>query len=302
MAFPPTSTRPDAEEVRVATPDGTSLRILVRRSHAAASDLPPLVLVHGLASNCRMWDGTAQRFREQGVTTVAVDLRGHGRSEKPDHGYDFDTVCDDVVSVIDWLGVERAVVVGQSWGGNVVVHLAHRRPDRLHGVVAVDGGMIELGRTFPEWDECARVMRPPALAGMRAGRLEAAIRATNRDWPETGIIGSLSNFEHLDDGTIRPWLSLERHMTILRHLWEHRPSRMYSEIVTPILFVPADSGDAGWTRGKESAVNEALRLLARGRAHWFRPAHHDLHAQHPERFAAVVLSHLRDGFLIGATP
>jgi len=290
----------DAEESRVTTADGTSLRVLSRRADPGAVDLPPLVLVHGLASNCRMWDGAAAHFRRHGVTTVAVDLRGHGRSDKPDHGYDFDTVCDDVVSVVDWLGVERAVVVGQSWGGNVVVHLAHRRPDRVHGVVAVDGGMIELGRTFEHWDDCARVMRPPALAGMRAGRLEAAIRASNGDWPETGINGTLANFEHLDDGTIRPWLSLDRHLAILRHLWEHRPSRLFADVERPVLFVPADSGDVSWTRGKEAAIDEALRLLPRARAHWFRPAHHDVHAQHPERFAEVVLSHLRDGFLTGA--
>ena len=48
---------------------------------------------------------------------------------------------------------------------------------------------------------------------------------------------------------------------------------------------------------KEKAVDHALQTLPNARAHWFRPAHHDLHAQHPERFAEVLVSNLKNGFL-----
>jgi len=163
--------------------------------------------------------------------------------------------------------------------------------------VAVDGGMIELARVFPEWEDCARVMAPPRLAGMRAGRLEGAIRATNTDWPESGIVGSLSNFEFLPDGTIRPHLSFERHMMILRELWAHRPSELFAAIERPLLFMPADSGDVSWTNDKERAVDHAITTARRARAHWFRPAHHDLHAQHPQRCADVLVENVENGFL-----
>ena len=281
----------------VEVDSGVSLRIVERGSTDPDPMLPPVVLIHGLASNARMWDGVASALVSQRVRSISVDLRGHGRSSRPDDGYDFATVGRDVCRVLDALGLERAVMVGQSWGGNVVVDMAHRYADRVVGSVAVDGGMIELHRTFPEWDDCAHALRPPALAGTRAGRIEAAIRSMHADWPESGIIGTLSNFEVLDDGTIRPWLPLEHHMTILRHLWEHRPSDLYPEIERPVLFVPADSGDVAWTKNKDRAVEEALRLLARGRVHWFRPAHHDVHAQHPVPVAEVLVSNLRNGFL-----
>lgn len=285
----------DGVVVRVPVPDGPTLRTIHRGTRT--DDSPVFLLIHGLASNARMWDGVGEALARSGYASIAVDLRGHGLSDKPDHGYDFDTVCDDLVGLLDHFGIGRAVFVGQSWGGNIVVHAAHRHPERVIGAVPVDGGIIELGRVFPEWDDCERRMAPPRLAGMRAGRLESAIRATNGDWPETGIVGSLSNFEHLEDGTIRPHLTFERHMTILRHLWSHRPSELFPHIERPVLFLPADSGDVSWTNDKEHSIERAMNALKRARARWFRPAHHDLHAQHPQRCAEVLVEHVENGFL-----
>ena len=287
----------DGTVSHVPVAPGLNLRVIDRRPPTVDSALPPIVLLHGLASNARMWDGVAAALARHGARTLAVDLRGHGLSDRPEHGYDFASIGRDVCGVLDGFDIERSVVVGQSWGGNVVVDLAHRHADRVIGVVAVDGGMIDLSRSFPEWDDCARALRPPTLTGTRAGRLEAAIRSMHVDWPETGIIGALSNFEVLEDGTVRPWLSLDRHMAILRALWEHRPSELYARIDRPVLFIPADSGDVAWTDDKDRAVEEALRLLAKGRVHWFRPAHHDVHAQHPTEVADVIMANLRDGFL-----
>lgn len=286
----------DAREIRLPIGHGLSLRGIQRGPQG--SDQPIFILIHGLASNARMWDGVGATLAEQGYPSLAIDLRGHGRSDKPDHGYDFETICSDLEQVLDHLGVERAIFVGQSWGGNIVVHAAHCLAHRLHSVVAVDGGVIELSTAFPQWEHCAERLAPPRLAGTRAGRLESAIRAMNADWPETGIVGSLSNFQFHDDGTISPWLTFDRHMLILEELWQHRPSELFPVIDRPVLLLPADSGDVDWTHNKELAVESALRNLARGRVEWFRPAHHDLHAQHPERCAHVLIENIENGFLL----
>ena len=100
----------------------------------------PFLLVHGLASNARLWDGVARHLTELGHTVVAVDQRGHGSSSKPDTGFDMATVADDLALLIGSLGFNRPVVAGQSWGANVVIELAHRSPESVRGVVAVDGG------------------------------------------------------------------------------------------------------------------------------------------------------------------
>jgi pimeloyl-ACP methyl ester carboxylesterase len=222
-----------ATEVFIPVAEAVVLRALVREPATdVAVDAPLLLLIHGLASNARMWDGVGAELARRGYRSIAVDLRGHGRSSKPDDGYDFATICADLCALLDHLGEPDAVFVGQSWGGNVVVHAGHAHPDRVVGVVAVDGGMIELQHRFPDWDDCAVALRPPTFTGLAASRFEASVRSMNRDWPETGIIGSLSNFEVLPDATVRAWLAhhgqvdaAANELGVHRHTVRHRLRR-----------------------------------------------------------------------------
>lgn len=254
----------------------------------------PFLLVHGLASNARLWDGVAAELAAHGHKVVAVDQRGHGRSDKPDAGYDFATLVDDLADAIREHGLDRPVVVGQSWGGNVVVELGARRPDLVRGVACIDGGFIELQRAFPRWEDCASELAPPDLEGTPFEEVERWYRSTHPDWPESGIAGALACYALLPDGTIRPHLSRSRHMTILRHLWEHRPADALARVDVPVLLVPC-SGEVG-PPAKEASVQEAAAALGpRGRVHWV-VGDHDLHAQRPAEVASLLRSCLEDGF------
>jgi pimeloyl-ACP methyl ester carboxylesterase len=116
------------------------------------------------------------------------------------------------------------------------------------------------------------------------------------DWPKTGIDGSMANFEQLPDGTIRPWLTLDRHLMVLRGLWEHKPTHIYKDITVPVMFVPAGGPGGVFSDTKRHAVERALDSVPKVRVEWFSPADHDLHAQHPVRFAQVVHAATTDGF------
>jgi pimeloyl-ACP methyl ester carboxylesterase len=287
--------RPVQDRVRVEA--GVALRTLSWGE--PRSDHPSLLLVHGLASNAHLWDGVGAALVERSHHAVAVDLRGHGLSDRPDHGYNFDRVVKDLNLVIEHHGLDRPLVVGQSWGGNLVVELGWAHPHAVSGVVAVDGGLIELGERFPNWEDCARILRPPLLAGTPLAEFESRVRAMHADWPESGIRGVLACFEVDDQQRIHPRLSLERHLMILRSLWEHRPFSRFSEITRAVMFVLADSGDVAWTANKELAAERALGELQRGRVEWFRPAHHDVHAQYPEALTDVLLATWAEGFFDG---
>jgi pimeloyl-ACP methyl ester carboxylesterase len=248
----------------------------------------PLILVHGLASNARMWDGVAQRLAAAGHEVVTLDLRGHGRSAKPDDGYDVATIADDLAALIEGLGPSRPVLAGQSWGGNVVLELAARHPSLVGGIALVDGGWIDLQSAFPSWEACSAALAPPRLAGRPAAEVEGYIRGAHPDWPEDGIRGALANFELRADGTIAPWLTFERHMLVLRGLWEHRPASRYAAVAAPALLVPAETGETERVARKREDVAAALAVMRSAEACWI-VGDHDLHAQHPGDLADLLI-------------
>lgn len=257
---------------------------------------PPFVLVHGLASNARLWDGVAAALVANGHLVVTVDLRGHGRSSKPDGPYDVPTVADDLAALIERLELDRPVVTGQSWGGNVVLELAVRRPSLPRGIVCVDGGWLELSRQFADWDACRAALAPPHFAGRRLEEIERYIRKAHADWPESGIRGTLANFEVRPDGTVALLLTFDRHMEVLRGLWDHHPPAVYPRVSVPALLIPVAGGDADRDLQKRQDVEAASELIPASRVRWFT-GDHDIHAQRPDELASVMHEMVVDGLL-----
>ncbi len=256
----------------------------------------PLLLLHGLASNARIWDLTAPRLAG-GFRVVALDQRGHGLSDKPDGSYAFDEVTGDLAALIAALGLVRPLVVGHSWGGNVALQFAANCPDDVCGLVLVDGGFLEIsafeGMT---WERTQQLMAPPPLDGMK---VETFLKAA-RLWPELAPLWSdqvqeivLANFVVMDDGSIRPQLTRERHLRILRALWEQRPSQLWGRLRCPALLVPAarDNPDARnvlWMEGKRRALETAEREAAAVRVLWMEDTIHDVPLQRPAALAEAI--------------
>ena len=287
-------------EQRIEVADGVELRVLVRDAgRPTTGEGAPWLLVHGLASNAHLWDGVAAALAALGHRSAAVDLRGHGpvgRAHRlPEPGdLSLAAVADDLATVVQSLGWDAPVAVGQSWGGNVVVELAARHPHVVCGVVGIDGGTIELADYFADFEACASALSPPHLVGTPRSALEDYLRTAHPDWPSEGIAGQLANFETRADATIEPWLSRERHMTILRDLYEHRPSERWAALGdTPVMLVPAENDASPFD--KRAEVKTGVAALKRSRVHWMR-GDHDLHAQFPEKIAALLHEAWDEGF------
>lgn len=262
--------------------DGTRLIV---RSLAGDFSLPPFVLVHGLSSNARLWDDVAEGLAAADHASHAVDLRGHGESEKPDHGYDFATVASDVVAVVRDVVERRAILVGQSWGANVVMETAARFPEVVRAVMCIDGGYIRLADSYPDRDEALSALAPPDLDGTPMGELRAKADEWFPGFPPAGVAGQLANFFEREDGTVEKRLTLSRHLTILGHLWEHDPIRVAAAVEVPVRVLAAPGG---W-HGKRELVESFVAALRDGSVTWV-DGHHDLHAQQPR----VVVDHLLD--------
>src|SRR5207249_4934236 len=195
--------------------------------------------------------------------------RGHGLSDAPDAGYDLDTAVADLLTLIDTLELDRPVLAGQSWGGNVVLELGWRRPDAVRGIACVDGGVIELSQAFPPWEDCLAALTPPALDHLTLAELETRIRKSVPHFTDRAVQAYLHCFRTRPDGTIEARLQRSHHLSILRSLWEHRPSTRWATLKTPTLLLLADGGDASRTSRKRSAEAVALEAGGAIRSVWF---------------------------------
>ncbi len=234
---------------------------------------------------------------------MALDQRGHGLSDKPDSGYGFDDVAGDVAALIDTLEMDRPIVAGHSWGGNVAIQLAADRPNLVSGVVLVDGGFLEIssfeGMT---WERTEQLMAPPPLDGVKLD----AFLASARSWPELGDLWNeqvqeivMANFHVTPEGTIRPRLTRQNHMEILRSMWDQKPSRLWARISQPVLMIPARSGHSDprnqmWLEGKRRSIELALRELRTARLLWMENTIHDIPLQRPQELAEAIIGFARE--------
>lgn len=116
----------------IRTRDGTNL---FYRDWGAGR---PLLFVAPWALNSDWWEYQTGTLSDRGLRCVAYDRRGHGRSEEPGRGYDFDTLADDLAEVIEQLDLRDAVLVGHSMGCAEVVRYLSRQPaGRVAGAVLV---------------------------------------------------------------------------------------------------------------------------------------------------------------------
>jgi pimeloyl-ACP methyl ester carboxylesterase len=100
-------------------------------------DAEPIVLIHCFTCAINYWDGMIPLLAKE-HRVIAVDLLGHGGSEKPASGYSIPNQADLVAQALGKLGVSNAEVVGHSLGGPVTIALAERSPQLVNRMVLVD--------------------------------------------------------------------------------------------------------------------------------------------------------------------
>lgn len=115
--------------------------VAVHHELSGRPDGPTVLLSNSLGSTLAMWDRTVPALEEH-FRVVRYDTRGHGRSPVPDGPYDIDDLVDDVVALLDLLGLEKVHFVGLSLGGMTGMHLAARHPERVDRLALVCTGPL----------------------------------------------------------------------------------------------------------------------------------------------------------------
>lgn len=258
-----------------------------------------IVMHHGLASNARIWEMTAPHLAEHGYSVYALDARGHGLSDKPEDGYDIETVTSDLAAFIQTCCLERPLLVGHSWGGSVVLNYAARLavgPHAPAGIVLVDGGISQLDDAGASWEEMEQRLTPPRLAGMPLSEFQPRLEAWFSEWggSDQAVSIALSNFEIGEDERIYPRLAFERHMRIVRSIWDFKTYAYFRRVRCPTLMIPArpkppfGSMEAGFLEAKQRGIEKAQQAIRDLRVVWMEDTIHDIPLQRPAELADLI--------------
>jgi len=265
-------------------------------------DAPPLVLLHGLASTSLIW-GLVAPILAESYFVAAYDQRGHALSAKPDDGYDLPTMLADLVGFIDALQFEKPVVVGHSWGANLALAYAAANPERCGALVLVDGGILDF-QDMPgtTWEKVKRELTPPDLSRFKLADMVNRMHG--------GVLSSVSPqfieqyarsiMDVQPDGTIRARLTLNRHLDILRIIYDMRSVDLLAQVKCPVLAVqaadgePTDERGAQFLRMKKQGAERLQKLLREAGIIWMEDTIHDIPLHRPEELAHEILEFLRD--------
>ncbi|MBO0726866.1 MAG: alpha/beta hydrolase [Blastocatellia bacterium] len=126
---------PNADYSRFADVDG------VRIHYQEKGVGEPLVLIHGYLASTFAWKDVFDPLSQQ-FHVIAVDLKGFGFSAKPDGDYTRRAQGDLLIRLLEHLGIDRAILCGNSMGGEVAMNAAVRRPDRVSALILVDSSGV----------------------------------------------------------------------------------------------------------------------------------------------------------------
>lgn len=267
---------------RIDAADGTALYVKDWGSGK------PVVLIHGWPLNADSWEHQALHLARAGHRVIAYDRRGFGRSEQPWDGYDYDTLADDLASVVEALSLEDAALVGFSMGGGEVARYMRRHQGRNIRKAAFLGSIAPIlvkAEGNPEGAD------PAFLKGLQA--------EIDKDRPEF-LKGFFRNFygQGLLSGVSEGVLHWSLHMALLASpratiacidAWQEdfRPDVAAIDVPTLVIHGTSDAIVPIETTGRAMP-----KLVPRARLIEYEGAPHGFLATHAERATQDLLDFL----------
>lgn len=255
-------------------------------------DGPPVLALHGLASSAH-WYHRLSHSMAGDYRIIAPDQRGHGQTTQVPSGYDWQTLASDVVGLMNHLGVERAPVLGHSWGGHVASNLAARFPDRVSCLVMIDGGFQD-GHLLPgaSWELFKQRFGPRDVSGTKEEFLSRLRTQMADSWADDLERTVLSMVYEDEQGLIRDILHPDHHAQVLRSMWDEPPSVVLPKIQCPTLIVPAgplpDRANSEFSQMREIMVAEASKITRNCIVKWIPDTMHDIGYHKPNELAQVI--------------
>jgi pimeloyl-ACP methyl ester carboxylesterase len=262
------------------------------------AEVPPSVfLIHGIAQTSAVWAPVARRLRAA-RRTIAMDLRGHGLSDSPTHGYDPGTLASDIEAVVDASTGEgeppaRVVLVGHGFGAMVAAWAAARLGDRCVGLVLVDGGWEDVAATngLDPAEFVHAIEEPPEILRSMGSYLADRRAFDPATWDADQEAAARAAVVEVPAGKVVLGVRPHALAASVEAMFAYRPER--DLVAVPVPIVALIAADEDGTR--RAALDDVSRVvLGDGRASIalvdLRTAGHNLMRYRPAEVTAAILT------------
>jgi non-heme chloroperoxidase len=248
----------------------------------------PVVFLCAWALNCDFWEYQSAYCSDHGLRCISYDRRGHGRSDQPGSGYEFDTLADDLAALIEQLDVRDAVLVGHAMGcGEVIRYLSRHGVSRIAQAILIATITPFALKTADNPD------------GANPSDLEAGRAMLMKDRPGTIAAGAKAFFgskNQVSDETMKWWRRLILQSALKPLLDLHK---VYTEtdfraelrtVKVPTLVIHGDSDEFS---PLDSRGRATTNLIPRAELSIYENAAHGLPVTHAQRLNADILARAR---------
>ena len=265
-----------------------------RRAFVKVGSGPAVLLLHGLGCDHTTWDAVIEPLSRH-YTVIAPDLLGHGQSDKPRADYTLGGFANGMRDLLTVLGIDKATVVGHSFGGGVAMQFAYQFPERTERLMLVASGGLGLevspgirAISTPGFHQVMGLLTLPGIrhagrAGLRA--LAATGLSLTRDLGEVANI-----YETFRDPKARHAV---RHVVRAVVDWQ-------GQIVTMVDRAYLTEAMPMWVVwGRNDTVipvrhaNRAAEVAPTARIEVIPDSGHFPHKDHPQRFAQILHDFVR---------
>ena len=236
----------------------------------------PLIILHGLFGSSDNWQTQAKRFAEY-FRVILVDLRNHGHSDWNDDS-SYISMANDVIELINELGIEKTILLGHSMGGKVAMHVAQTNAKLLSKLVVVDMGI----KQYPPHHQ-------HILQGIHSVQLEGVNSRAEADKQLTEFIDSegvkqflLKNLYWKEKGKLAWRMNVSVLENSMNEILSALPEK---EVFTPTAFIRGELSNYVL----DDDVSEIENYFPDSQFITIPEAGHWVHAEKPEEFVDAVL-------------
>jgi 2-succinyl-6-hydroxy-2,4-cyclohexadiene-1-carboxylate synthase len=236
------------------------------------NDGEAILFLHFSGANLMMWQRVIPYFQDR-YRLVLVDLRGHGKSDQPETGYQIDEMARDVIGIMQHLGLERAHIVGSSLGAEVGLSLAANYPEKAISLVC-DGALASEYGPYGTWEGSQADFQDHAARQLEKMRnapettfpsVEALLENRREVFEKYGwwnpYVEAVERYgaTQIDEGIYTKGLRKKAMIEYMEHYFQYRFEDYYQRVKCPLLMLP---GEDVLKNEREKAAMEGLRALA----------------------------------------